>query len=204
MALVQEWIHKLEEGEGKKILQKGLILLGALALGFWFNLRETNSFSNPESMDTAQVARRISEGQGLTTGVIRPLSLDVLKKHAPEKELDLQSHPELSQAPLYPFLLGLWLKIAPVDYQIDDVENFRLYQPETWIAALNSLIFLLCLLLLFSLAKQLFDEPVACDAPIVFICLINHRILLAHRFRRTWNNIECASDVGADTELAGG
>lgn len=161
MALVQEWIHRLEEGDGKKILQKGLILLGALALGFWFNLRETNSFSNPESMDTAQVARRIAEGKGFTTGVIRPLSLHVLKEHAPEKELDLEAHPELTQAPLYPFLLGMWLKVAPVNYDIEDVENFRLYQPETWIAGLNSILFLFSLYLLFSLARKLFDEPVA-------------------------------------------
>ena len=67
MAFVQEWIHRLEEGDGKKFLQKGLILLGALALGFWFNLRETYSFKNPESMDTAQLARRIADGKGYTT-----------------------------------------------------------------------------------------------------------------------------------------
>lgn len=114
MAFVQEWIHRLEEGEGKKFLQKGLILLGALALGFWFNLRETDSFKNPESMDTAQLARRIADGKGYTTGVIRPLSLHVTKTHAPEREVSLTEHPELSQAPLYPVLLAAWLKVAPV------------------------------------------------------------------------------------------
>lgn len=169
MAFVQEWIHRLEEGEGKKFLQKGLILLGALALGFWFNLRETDSFKNPESMDTAQLARRIADGKGYTTGVIRPLSLHVTKSHAPEREVSLTAHPELSQAPLYPWLLAAWLKVAPVDYEIQNVQDYRLYQPETWIAALNSFLFLISLYLLFSLARKLFDEPVAWISTFAFL-----------------------------------
>jgi hypothetical protein len=56
-------------------------LHGVLALAFRYDLRAYRNFSTPEAMDSAQLARNISEGKGYTTMFIRPFSLYLVQQH---------------------------------------------------------------------------------------------------------------------------
>ncbi|MBM3457066.1 MAG: hypothetical protein FJX77_00820, partial [Armatimonadetes bacterium] len=57
------------------------------------------------ALDRAQLARRLAEGHGFVTSVIRPLSVGF-------QAGDLQAHPDLYNPPLYPLLLSLFFRAA--------------------------------------------------------------------------------------------
>ena len=72
MLRIQEWIYKLEVGEGTRVIRLVLAILALLALAALYDLREYKNFSTAEAMDSAQLARNIAEGKGFTTLFIRP------------------------------------------------------------------------------------------------------------------------------------
>jgi hypothetical protein len=163
---LQEWIHKLEEGEWAKYIKLGAILLGFVAIAVAYNLRAFKNFHTAESMDVAQLSRNIAEGNGYSTLFIRPLSLHLLQKHRPDGDVLLKGqfdHPDLANPPAYPMLLGGAMKVLPINYQMVDTRKarFSTYSPERWIAAINQVIFFAAVVIVFFLARKLFDSTVA-------------------------------------------
>jgi 4-amino-4-deoxy-L-arabinose transferase-like glycosyltransferase len=159
---LQNWIHSLEEGGGAKVL-KGILGLMAFAfLMMLYNVREFQNLGTQEAMEQAQLARNIARGKGFVTDVIRPLDLHVLKEHQKSDKLTITlPQPDLANAPAYPWLLAQWMKAGRWTYEIEKPEGFNRYQPDQQIAYLNQLLFLLLLLMVFNLARRLFDSPVA-------------------------------------------
>jgi hypothetical protein len=174
MPSLQELIHKFEEGDGTRSVTKLAILLAFVALVIVYNVREYRNFSSPEAMEISQLARNISEGKGYTTQSIRPFSLAIVGKQRTEVQDDpmmiRQLHPELSHAPVYPYLLSIWMKVMPFKYDIPSQrsENFRRYQPEVLISFLNQALFIIGGIILFFVSKRLFDPSVAWLATAVF------------------------------------
>ena len=76
-----------------------LWLVPCLAVQIWFFSTQFQGLVMPDAMDAAQVGRHISDGEGFTTSVIRPLSLALVPRAA--------SHPDLYNAPLFPLVLGV-------------------------------------------------------------------------------------------------
>ena len=168
MPRLQEWIHQLEEGTGARHIMRAAALLVLLALALFYNQRQFQNFSSPEAMDVAQVARNLAEGKGYTTQFIRPVSLYLIQKHQGGASLPLASpHPDLANAPVYPYVLAGLMTVAPFDFQIASPSEFQKYQPEVLIAWFNQALFALALWLVFRLARKLFDEPVAWVSVIV-------------------------------------
>ena len=164
---VQSIIHSLEEGRWAKRIHGLVLLLLLVCLGLVYNLNLTRNFTLPEAMDTAQLARNIAEGRGYTTGFIRPLSLDVLRQHAAVSEEELrEAFPDITNPPLYPYLLAGWMKLLPFEFKTD--ESLR-YQPEVLINLLNQFLFFIALVQVFRLGKRLFDSSVAWCAILVFL-----------------------------------
>ncbi len=174
MPSLQELIHKFEEGEGTKSITKLAILLTFVALLIVYNVREYRNFSSPEAMELSQLARNVSEGKGFTTQSIRPFSLAMVGSQRGEDKDDpmmlKQPHPDLTHPPVYPFVLSLWMKVMPFQYDIPSLraENFRRYQPEVMISFLNQLFFIISGIVLFFLSRQLFDSSVAWLSTAVF------------------------------------
>ncbi|MCB1196492.1 glycosyltransferase family 39 protein [bacterium] len=56
-----------------------------------------------DAIDYAQIARNFSRGEGITTKFIRPVSLRFFPHY--------ENHPELTSPPLYPIILGTFLKL---------------------------------------------------------------------------------------------
>jgi hypothetical protein len=191
---VHDIIHKLELGSGHRILKIGVAVVSLVALALFYNMAAFQNFATPEAMDAAQLARNISEGKGFTTDVVRPLSLHLLRKHAaaqvgrdvpiaPPGSGDgtadsspigtlicpMPDWPDLSNPPAYPLVLAGVLKFMPFDYpDISEAKSFTTYSPEVWIAGFNQLLLVVCACLVFSLARRLFDEPVAWVSATVF------------------------------------
>src|SRR5437762_6877906 len=120
MPILQDLIHKLEVGGGGRFIKIGLALLVFLGATVWYNYRNFKNMSTQEAMDSAQLARNISQGKGYTTLFVRPFSMYLLKKHnearrgAPEPGKSAEftqikdRHPDITNPPVYPFVLA-WL-----------------------------------------------------------------------------------------------
>jgi hypothetical protein len=75
------FIHKLEVGAGHKILRAMRWWLAVRGADDLFMICAYRNFATPEAMDSAQLARNISEGKGYTTLFIRPFSLYLVQSH---------------------------------------------------------------------------------------------------------------------------
>jgi hypothetical protein len=172
MVQLQELIHKLEEGAGAQKLKWFSAVLGLVALVVLYNFFQFRSFSTPEAMEQAQLARNIAEGKGYTTQVIRPLSTHLLRTHRPDRDPMLKNnHPDLVHAPLYPGLLAASMKVLPYKWDLSEIRKgrFSRYQPEMIIALINQGLFLASSILVYLIGKRLFDPAVALLATLLFL-----------------------------------
>ncbi|MGA9451102.1 MAG: glycosyltransferase family 39 protein, partial [Verrucomicrobiia bacterium] len=177
---VQNLIHKLEVGAGRRVLWSAVLTLVVVALVVLFDLRAYRNFSTPEAMDTAQLARNIAEGKGYTTLFIRPLSLYLVQKNNEARQADtpvsagadfaqIQApHPDLANPPVYPMVLAGLMKVLPFHFDVEmkksfwsDGGRFLRYQPDFLIAVFNEMLLLAVVALTFFVARKLFDPAVA-------------------------------------------
>lgn len=159
---LQEWIHKFEEGEGSLIIKRLFLLLLLATLAVGYNLRSFRNFSNPEAMDSAQVARQLSQGKGFSTLMIRPIDIKLMQSQKGDHGNLLDgNHPDIANAPVFPALEAALMKALPFHYEIQEGVLFWRYQPELLIAIFNQVLFVLLLWSLFALARRLFDRSVA-------------------------------------------
>jgi len=179
--LPQDLVHKVESAMSGRFARAALAVLAALALIGAYDWRVARNLSTQEAMDSAQLARNISEGKGYTTQFIRPFSLFLIKRAnqeqldslSPEQKTDLcrvkGAHPDIANPPVYPLLLAGWMKVAPFHFELTkkQAEEFVRYQPDFLITALNQILFVALVVATFLLARKLFDAPVAWLSAIV-------------------------------------
>ena len=184
MPFIQDLLHKLEVGGGMRYLRWVLAVLAIVLLVGGYNLRAFKNMSAPEAMDAAQLARNIAQGRGYTTLFVRPFSMFLVKKHNLEKQgappvgklADLAEirgmHPDLANPPVYPVVLAALMKVLPFKYEVDTTHAFwstfssgkrvfYRYEPDFLISLFNQLLFLAVIVLVFFLARRLFDPGVA-------------------------------------------
>ncbi len=178
MPFLQEVIHKLEVGGGMRFFRISLSVLVLITVIFCYNWRAFRNMSTQEAMDAAQLGRNISEGKGYTTLFIRPLSIYLVKKTTQQKPgngfgadwAQLKGmHPDLANPPVYPVMLAGLMKVLPFDYKLpakpkrfwSNKGAFYRYQPDFLISLFNQLLFVVMTVLIFFLARRLFDAPVA-------------------------------------------
>lgn len=198
MSQLQTFLHQLEEGAGKRFFRIGILSIALLLLVFNYNHGAFKNMSNPESMDSAQLARNIATGKGYTTSFIRPLSVYLVKRTQDAKtksgSLDVVTdpgllntgHPDLANPPVYPLVLATMMKILPgMAYQtagnatlnIGEIHlepwnrsnHFWIYGPDFWISLFNQFLMLMATILVFKIARSLFDSLVAWTSAGLFI-----------------------------------
>lgn len=166
---IQGLIWHLEESAGPRILKISSFLLGFILLALWFNLRSNHGFSNSDAMESAHLGRHLAAWQGYTTYSIRPSTLGLLQRADPVRAPEVLGHPvpDLSIAPGYPFVLACLMKVLPFNFAADQ-SHPRAFQPESLIIGFNELLFFAAVLLLFHVARRLFDFEVAWVSAIIF------------------------------------
>src|ERR1039457_5560827 len=159
---VQGIIQSMESGLGAALLLRTSVVLGFCALAMFFNFTRFEGFSTQEAMESAHLARQLAEGKGYTTDSIRPFCLHLLQQSDPARAQQVLQHPvpDLSKPPGYPLLLAGLMKILPFHFSPDRNQSW-FYQPELWIRAVNELLFFGAVLILFQVARRLFDPAVA-------------------------------------------
>jgi hypothetical protein len=177
---VQNLIHKLEVGAGRRVLRSAVLTLVVVALAVLYDLRAYRNFSTPEAMDTAQLARNIADGKGYTTLFIRPLSLYLVQKNNEARQAvapvtagadfaQVQAlHPDLANPPVYPVMLAGLMKVLDFHFDVEmkkifwsEGGRFLRYQPDFLIAVFNEILLLVVMAQTFFLARKLFDPAAA-------------------------------------------
>jgi hypothetical protein len=166
---IQGFVWGLEAGMAARILKMCSILIGFILLACWFNLHSDRNFSNREAMESAHLGRHLAAWRGYTTYSIRPLTLGLLQRADPDfaPEVLQQPVPDLSIAPGFPCVLACLMKVFPFNFA-SNRSHFWSYQPELMIIVFNELLFFAAILLLFQVARRLFDSRVAWLSAIIF------------------------------------
>jgi 4-amino-4-deoxy-L-arabinose transferase-like glycosyltransferase len=180
MPILQESIHKLEVAGGTRYLKIGLAVLAIIGVIGLYNIQSFKNMGTQEAMDSAQLARNIAHGKGYTTQFVRPFSMYLFKRHnemaanAVDKRLAelteiKNSHPDISNPPVYPIILAGLMKVLPFHSEISDKPGifwsfkgeFWRYQPDFLISVFNQLLFFAAIVAFYFLAKRFFDARVA-------------------------------------------
>ncbi len=165
---VQSAVFQIEMGRGKKVIQWVLLVLLAATLCLIYSASQFRSgLSKREAIDMAQLARNLARGEGFTTHVIRPLSLWQLEQHGWDiqdkdtRDRLINQLPDISNPPLYPFVLAELFKILPKSmFKYNEVDH--IFPAERWIILpFSQLCLLASILITYLWAKQLFDGRVA-------------------------------------------
>lgn len=187
MPILQNVIHRAEEGGGLRYLKYVLIFLAVAGLTLSYNLREFKDFSNREAMDSAQLARNIAQHKGYSTLFVRPFSMYLLQRAYTAKNgepslVDKNDrtqirgmHPDLANAPMYPFVLAGLMKIFPkMAYEsVSDMEPEIFaqhpYRPDFLISIFNQVLFVIAAIMIFFLTRKRFDVTIAWLSSALFI-----------------------------------
>lgn len=188
MFLPQEFIHRLEQGAFGRGVQVAAVALLIAAVAVVFDTRSFQNLSTSEGMDAAQLARNLAAGRGYITYNISPLSIHLVKQRQAERIAAKQAanipvipqdfmdearlrndHPDLANPPLYPYFLSLYLRMVKPDYAIPRDRNFERSKPDVLIAIFNQFLLGLAGLLVFVLARRLFDPTVAWTSMLIFL-----------------------------------
>jgi len=188
--MIQNWIHRIEEGGGLRYLKYGLMVLFGAALLVGYNLRGFRNMSNAEAMDTAQLARNLATHRGYNTLFVRPFSMYLVEKADAEKNgppvmgdtrdrgrIREQMHPDLANPPVYPLMLAALMKIQPkAQHQAagtvpiwNRAGRFWMYEPDFIIGVLNQMMFFSAVIIVFFMARRLFDRETAWTSAGVFL-----------------------------------
>jgi len=139
---IEEFLLKVSRNSEDYAKVPGKILawvIAILGIFFIFFTVRFNGLADINAQDAAQIARRLSRGEGFTTGLIRPQSLVAAPR--------LNLHPELTAPPLYIFI---------------ESKMFSLFGATDKVACMTSALFyLLSIPLFFFAAYRLFDMRTA-------------------------------------------
>jgi hypothetical protein len=161
---LQQWIHHWEVGAGARIIKGLAAVLGFTAIALWYDVHAYRGLASEEAMETAQLARNLSQGAGFTTQSIRPLSIYLLNSNAPKN-----AYPDLSNPPVYPVLLSVLMRLAPMRFTAaQNLDGNWNYQPDRWIAVFNQAVFFAAIVLLFLIARKQFEDRVAWLSALLF------------------------------------
>ena len=192
MPYLQDMIHRLEVGPWFRYLRISLSCLAVVLLVVGYNWRSFRNMGSVEAMDSAQVARNLSQGKGYTTLFIRPLSVHLIKARnvaqhgAGDDDARLKGmHPDLANPPVYPCVLAALMKVLPFKYPVDRTHpfwsvaalrptpesprQFWRYEPDFLISLFNQILFFGVIVLTFFLTRRLFDPIVAWTSTVLLL-----------------------------------
>jgi 4-amino-4-deoxy-L-arabinose transferase-like glycosyltransferase len=167
---LQEWIHRMEEGGGARYVRWCGVVIGFAMLALVYNALCFRNFTNPETMDMAQLGRSIARGEGYITRCIRPLSIGLSSTARADKSAQLKKgHPDISNPPVYPLVLAGLQAVTPDAGNLVEVKSFNIYLPNLYIVLLNQALFGIGALLVFGLSLKWFNRAVAWMCALLFL-----------------------------------
>lgn len=158
---IQDIVYNVDVGIGLRLVKFGLYLLTLLSVVVLYTATQFRGLKEPEAMDLAQVGMNVMEQGHFTTKQIRPASMWYLIEHSKSKDPQLREHPDIVNPPVYPLLLAGGFKMFRNAFSLSTAP-VRIFPPEQWVVApIGHLFSILTGLLVFFIARTLFDDRVA-------------------------------------------
>lgn len=154
---IQRAVHAMEAGGLAIWIRRGLVVVVIFALAFYYMWWQFRGLATSQAMDQAQIGRAIASGEGWTTKFVRPLAITHLKTHGKDPKTNIWY--DSYNAPLPPFIDAFAL--LPVKSHWKMSPSDLIYAGDKAIALTSILFFLLSVVVLFFLARRLFDQRLA-------------------------------------------
>jgi len=162
---IQRAVHTLEAGGLAVWIRRSLILVAIVALAVFY-LYHFRGLATSQAMDQAQIGRAIASGQGWRTNVIRPRAIGQLQGHGKNVR---RVYYDTYHAPLPPLVDAIALFAVKSQWKMTPTDI--VYAGDKAIAAMSILFFFASILVLFFIARRLFDQRLALLAcGLVIIC----------------------------------
>ncbi|HEY1770097.1 MAG TPA: glycosyltransferase family 39 protein [Chthoniobacterales bacterium] len=164
---IQRNIHALEMGRAAVWVRRLLALLLVVGLALFYFIHEFRGLATAQAMDQAQIGRELIRGHGWATKFARPLAAGQLERHGkdPAQKVWIDTY----NAPLPPLIDALAL--LPVKSHLTMTTRDILYVGDKVIVAVSILFFLASVVVLFLIARRLFDRSLALmSCGLILIC----------------------------------
>src|SRR4051812_23459446 len=165
--LIQRTVHAFEQGGTAIWIRRALAVAVIIALSLFYFIHEFRGLATSQAMDQAQIGRNLASGQFWRTDFIRPLAVGQLQAHG--KNVAQKIWYDTYNAPLPPLVnaFTLW----PIKSHWKMTPRDVVYPGDKVIACVAILFFLASLVVIYHIAKVLFDERLALLASaLVLLC----------------------------------
>lgn len=153
---IQKAVHTLETGAVALWIRRSLLLVGAVVLAV-YQLYHFRGLVTAPAMDQAQIARHIASFQGWRTNFIRPRAIGQLSAHGKNVARNIQF--DTYEAPLPPLVEAVALRLIKSHWKMSPSD--LVYAGDKVIAAEAVVLFLFSIVVLFLVARRLFDQRLA-------------------------------------------
>lgn len=164
---IQRMVHTFETGAPAVWIRRALVVATILGLSLFYLVHEFRGLATSQAMDQAQIGREIARGHGWQTQFARPRAIGQLLTHG--KNVPQKIWQDTYNAPLPPLVNAIAL--LPVKKHWKLTAQDIMYVGDRAIAAMSIFLFLLSVVVLFFVARRLFDERLALMAcALVLLC----------------------------------
>ncbi len=164
---IQRTVHALEEGGTAVWVRRVLALLVIIGLALFYFMHEFRGLATSQAMDQAQIGRNIAAGHGWRTNFIRPRAVGQLQSHG--KNVADKIWSDTYNAPLPPLVDAIAL--LPIKSHWLMTPRDVIYPGDKVIAFAAILFFLASVVILFFIARRLFDARLALlGCALVLLC----------------------------------
>jgi hypothetical protein len=205
---IQQTVASLDSGRLSAIIWRLVFALVALGLAAFYLISDFHGLPMSQSMDQAQIGREILRGHGWSTRFFRPLAIGELKEHGLDVSTGVRK--DTYNAPVPPLLDAAAIAI-PIRGHWDLFKGATVSAADRAIACMGVVFLLAALVVLYFIARELFDARLAakaaglalvCDMlwryalsglPQMFLLLMLHLNVYAllRAMRRTYLNQSC-------------
>lgn len=154
---IQRMVHNLETGSPAIWVRRALVAAGICTLSLFYLMHEFRGLATSQAMDQAQIGREIARGHGWRTNFARPRSIGQLLGHG--KNVPQAIWYDTYNAPLPPLVNAITL--FPIKSHLKMTPQDIIYAGDRAIAAMSILFFLASVVVLFFVARRLFDQRLA-------------------------------------------
>ena len=156
---VQSAVHSLDQGTFATLIKASMFTALIVVLSLLYLFVQFKGLSTSDAMDQAQIARRLADGKGFTTGYIRTAALGKILKKNGGAQVDVASFPDFSQAPLHPWINSFALGLIKKDWKMTPTDI--IYSGDRAVAIMGVLFFLLSVGVWYFCLARLFDPKLA-------------------------------------------
>ena len=113
---IQNLVYNVDVGIGLRLIKGGLYILFILIVMLLYTATQFRGLKDPEAMDNAQLGRNLMTHGRFITQCVRPASMWYLVKNSSQHKAQIDAHPDILHAPLWPAVLAAGFKLSGTSF----------------------------------------------------------------------------------------